>query len=115
MKVLEKNCTIFGRILMSYYCISWPASSTAVAVMNCSVMNEPSCELGSFVCLAQCCRLPLASTGTAVLCIYSCLNVTHLQVVTLECRVCCQVELFIKVLIIDVYIDLYMLLLIRNS
>lgn len=47
-------------------------------------------------------------------CIYPCLNVTYLHVVTLECRVCCQVELFIKVLIIDVYIDLYMLLLIRN-
>lgn len=48
MKALGKKCTIFGCVLMSYSCISWPASSTAVAVMNCSIKNESSCKLESF-------------------------------------------------------------------
>lgn len=98
MKALEKkNCVIFGCVLMSY-CVSWPARSTAV-VMNCSVKNKSSCELESFAVLGLVSSSAFgASTGTAALCIYihSCLNVTHLQVVTLECRVCCQVDLFIK-------------------
>ena len=34
--------------------------------------------------------------GTAVLCKYSCRHLAHLRVVTLECRVCRQVDLFIK-------------------
>lgn len=80
---------------MNYF-ISWPVSSTAV-VMNCSVKNKCSCELESFAVVGLVSSSAFgASTGTAALCIYSCLNVTYLQVVTLECRVCCQVDLFIK-------------------
>lgn len=41
-------------------------------------------------------RLGLWQPGTAVLCKYSCRHLTHLRVVTVECRVCRQVDLFIK-------------------